>query len=147
MTAEGIAPFAHHRVIMRMRDGDRFEAARRLDPAPRFIVDERHAIPKHIAVRRLHQKRALADGKMRLDGNAGDTVIFLLEAKPVSRTQLLERRPGLAIPADELAIIRADRANRGRRGGFRELRAASDADEWGRNGLRATFFATVRGSL
>jgi hypothetical protein len=74
---------------------------------------------------------------MRLDGNAGDTVIFLLEAKPVSRTQLLERRPGLAIPADELAIIRADRANRGRRGGFRELRAASDADEAGhRFGLR-----------
>ena len=43
--------------------------------------------------------------------------------------QLVERRPSLAVPADVLALVLADRAARRRLGALGELDPAGDADE------------------
>ncbi len=49
------APIHHRRVIVRMRNRNRLESAKRLDDFNGRIVDQADAVPQHVAVRRAHQ--------------------------------------------------------------------------------------------
>src|SRR5512143_4084649 len=47
--AEGVAPFDHRRVEMRMRDGDEIEAAACLQRCDGFVGDDAEALPEDVA--------------------------------------------------------------------------------------------------
>ena len=67
--AEGVRPFHHRGVEMRMRDGDRLDAAERLDRRHGRGIERCDAIPQHVAAGGAQQQRALADGKARADAD------------------------------------------------------------------------------
>ena len=49
---------------MRVRDGDRGDAAQRLNPGYSIAFDEANAIPKNVTGPILNQESALADGEL-----------------------------------------------------------------------------------
>ena len=106
---ERLAPVGDRAIEMRVRDGDRLQAAERADIIDRFAGDQRHAIPHHAAIGLGHQKRALPDRKSRLDGNAGDAEIVAPDEFATLR-HLLAREPRLAFPVHELPLVLADQA-------------------------------------
>ena len=126
--AEGAAPLDHRAIEMRVRDRDRIDAALRLDGTQRCLVDQAHAVPQHVAADASHQQPALADRERRLDADADKARVLLAHDHAMALLQVAQRRPALALPADELALVGADRACARRLAGFRELHAAGDAD-------------------
>ena len=74
--AERLAPVGDRAVVMRMRDGDRLQAAERADVFDGRPGHQRDAIPHHAAIGRAHQQRALPDRKIRLDGDPGNAEII-----------------------------------------------------------------------
>ena len=131
--AEGPAPLDHGRVVVRVRDGDRGNAAQRLDHAHRRAVDKADAVPQHVLAWpalnfRRRQQRALADRELRLSADAEQAIALLLECKAMARAQVLKRRPLLTGPADELPLVLADRAGLRRRLVRCELGPAGDTD-------------------
>ena len=75
--AEGAAPLHHRRVEVRMRDGDRLEAAEALDQGHGGVIQQRDAVPQDVAVRRADEQRALADGECRLRADADQARLVL----------------------------------------------------------------------
>ena len=99
-------------------------AARRLERGCGLLVDQRDAVPQEAR----DDKRALADREPRLRPDPDEAGLDLLHPVAVPRRERGHRRPSLAVVADVLALVQADRAalRRGRR--RRELRPAGDAD-------------------
>ncbi len=93
------------------------------------VVDQRDAVPQHVALVGLQQQRALADGEGRHRADADQARLVLPEAVEVAARQRLVRGPALAGRRHELTLLVADRAARGFLLGGRELRAAGAADE------------------
>jgi len=71
---EGAAPFDHRAVVVRVRDGDGGDTAESADGADGFFIEETDAIPEDVAVRRLDEERALADGELRLSADANEVL-------------------------------------------------------------------------
>src|SRR6266536_1870619 len=112
---EGVRPFDHGTVEMRVTDRDRADAAQLADLCEHVIVDVGDHVPQHVPPGRAHQQGALADGSRRRGADTHHTGAFLLDPAAVaSRTQLGERGPLLPVPADVLTFIQADRAVRAR---------------------------------
>jgi hypothetical protein len=111
-----------------MRDRDRGDPAELLDLRAELIVEERDAVPEDVAARCLDEERALADREARLAADPDDAGPLLADLGVVIPTELLERRPALAVAADVLPLVLADRAARRRLGAFGELAAAGDAE-------------------
>ncbi len=107
---ERMRPFDHRRIIMRMRDGDADEAAEPLDDGDRGLVEERDAVPQHVAFFGHHQQRALADGEGGHRADADEARLVLAESVAVAARQRLVRGPRLARGRHELARFIADRA-------------------------------------
>src|SRR5712692_5985630 len=101
--AERAAPFHHGGVEMRMRDADPLEAAEPVDQRDGGVVEDRDAIPQHVAVRRQHQQGPLADGELRLRADADYARLVLavgvegprgsIEVQFYSRPSTRTRRP------------------------------------------------------
>ena len=69
---EAVRPLDHRRVVVRVRDRDRVRARRaRSISALGLVVEQRHAVPQHVAVAVRHQQRPLADRELRLGADAG----------------------------------------------------------------------------
>ena len=118
--AERLAPVGDRAIIMRMRDGDRLQAAERADVVDGFAGDQRHAIPHHAAIGLGHQQRALPDRKTRLDADAGNAEIVAPD-ELVTLRQFLAREPRLALPVHKLPLVLADQAGLRRLGAFGKL--------------------------
>src|SRR4029079_19647690 len=65
---EGARPLDQRRVVVRVRDRYRGDAAELLDARAELVVEERDAVPEDVAARarRLDEERALADREARL---------------------------------------------------------------------------------
>ena len=129
--AEGAAPFHHRGVVVRVRDRDPGEAAERLDDRDRRRVEERDAIPQHVALRGAHQQRALADPEWRDRSDPDQAGLILAVAVEMPPRERVERGPLLPGGRHELALVLADRACRRRLLGRTELGSAGFADEGG----------------
>src|SRR5258708_17836780 len=86
--AERFAPVGDRAIEMRMRNGDRLQAAQRLNVVDRLAGDEGNAIPEHSAVRPRHQQRALPDRDARLDTDSGNSEIVAPD-QPLTFRQFL----------------------------------------------------------
>ena len=91
------------------------------------IVDEVcDHVPEHVAARRADQQRPLADSCGGLRADPDDTGAFFLDPAPVPGClEFRQRSPLLAVPADVLALVQADRAILA---GSRVLHPAGPAD-------------------
>ena len=94
-----------------------------LTDAARAALTERHLFAPAWSGIATAIPAALADSEARLDAES-EYAHVLPHGKLVLRRQLVRRQPGLAFPADILALILADRAARRRHGTFDELHAA-----------------------
>jgi hypothetical protein len=137
---EGVRPFHHRGVEMRVRNRDRFYAAETLDQRDRCFVQKRDAIPQHVAAGRAHQQRALADGEPRLRPDAEDVRLVGAKAVDMALPERRERRPALPARRDVLPLLLADRALRGRIIARRVLRAAGSADKGGHDSMMLHLF-------
>jgi len=108
---------------MRMRNRDPLQPAERADIGYRFVGRERNAVPHHATIRLAQQQGTLADGKGRLEPEAGNAEVVTPD-HPMRLRQLLARQPALALPVHELPLVLADRAGRRWRYVFRKLRTA-----------------------
>jgi len=112
---EGAAPFDHRAVVVRVRDGDGGDTAESADGADGFFIEETDAIPEDVAVRRLDEERALADGELRLSADANEVWLLLKDdVFPWALAHFFERGPGLSVGADVLTFVEADGAGVGR---------------------------------
>src|SRR5438552_1258306 len=136
--AENPTPFHDRRMKMWMRDGDRLETTLCLQRRNSLVCDERDAIPKHIAARRLDQQCALSDGETGLDAD-GQNTIFVLHHHLMVSAELCHGRPGLTSPSDILPLVFADGTSRGFLVARRELHAALPAHEMRHEDLRSDF--------
>ena len=114
--AEGRAPFEHRGIVVRVRDRDRGNPAQLLDLGDDLVVDQAQAVPKDVAVLVLDQECPLADGEVRLDGQAAEPLLLLLPDDVMALRQRLQRRPFLPALRHPLALVLADRATGGRPG-------------------------------
>ena len=119
-TAERLAPISDRAIKMRVRNGDRLQAAERADVVDGVAGDQRHAVPHHAAILFAQQQRALPDRKIRLDADAGNAEI-VAPGKLVAFRQLFTREPRLALPVHKLPLVFADGTPRRRLGTFRKL--------------------------
>jgi hypothetical protein len=109
---------------VRVRDGDRADAAGGIDCGGDRVVDERNAVPEQV----LNEKRALPDSEARLGANPDQSRLQLLDPRAVANAPVGERGPLLAFVTDVLALVAADRARLRRRSRRPELRTAGDAE-------------------
>ncbi len=128
---EGMRPFDHRSVIMRMRDRDADQPAQCLDDGDSGVVEERNAVPQHVALVGRKQQRPLPDGEHRHGADADEILFVLPEAVEMAAFERVVRRPGLTGRRHILAIFVADRAALRRLHRWRELCAAGDADKGG----------------
>ena len=63
---EAVRPFDHRRVVVRVRDRDRGEPAAAVDLRRGRVVEQRDAVPQHVALAVRDEQRALADREARL---------------------------------------------------------------------------------
>src|SRR5262249_59529144 len=94
-------------------------------------IDDGDAAPQNIAFGRAHAERALADGEFRHRPDPDQAGLVLLIAIEVAARERIEHGPLLAAGRNELPLVLADRAGRGRRVRRRKLAAAGLADESG----------------
>ena len=106
---------------------DRVDATQLGDPVSRGVIEKRYAVPENVAVRRAHEQRPLTDPECWLEANA-DQVRFLgAQLGGAIVGQVRGGGPLLAVPADGLAFVLADRAVSGRRVGVGVLHGACRA--------------------
>src|ERR1700739_10416 len=105
--AEGGAPFRHRRIIMRMRNRDRLQTAETVDDLDHRVVDQADAVPQHIALRRPHQQRALADAEQRRRADS-DQFRLMTKRRHMGGPQLRQTRPALAGRRHELTLFIAN---------------------------------------
>src|SRR6266567_3128471 len=113
-----------------MRDRDCRQPTALAQRLHRRIVDQADAVPHDVAHGRLRDQRALADRHLWPCRDLKEARLEVLDdVPPTLRHQLLEGGPLLAIPADVLPLVLADRAVLRRRLARRVLHAARAADE------------------
>src|SRR6188472_4112364 len=100
----------HRGVVVRVRDRDRGQAAALANGALDLPVEQRDAIPQHVAAGGLDEQRALLDREARLRPDPGQSGLLGAEVGAVTGAQLVEGGPALSPPADVLALVLADRA-------------------------------------
>src|SRR3546814_2430781 len=110
--AERATPFDHARVVVRMRDRNRADAAGFAHACHGVVIDQRDAVPQQVAARRTHQQRALADREAWLGADAEQAFGLRFDAVAMRVAQRFERGPLLPAAADVLALVLADRATR-----------------------------------
>src|SRR6218665_384598 len=93
---ECFGPVLHRRVIMRMGDGDCAKAAQRPDNCLRRLIEERDAIPKHVAGGCTQEKGALIDGECRYGLDCHEAGLEFEPGIAMCSCQFLPCRPGLA---------------------------------------------------
>jgi hypothetical protein len=76
--AEGMAPFHHGGVVVRVGDGDTGEAAEPLHDLDGGGIYERDAVPQDVARGSAHKQRALADGEFGNRPDPDQTGLVLL---------------------------------------------------------------------
>jgi len=76
---EDARPLDHGGVIVGVRDGDGGNPAHTADRRDRRLVEQADAIPEHVAARRPHQERPLADGKARFRPDAQQPRVLFLD--------------------------------------------------------------------
>src|SRR5689334_4562864 len=123
---EGLRPFIHGRVEMRMRDRDRLQTTHALYKADRRRIERRNAVPENIAAVRADQDRALPDGETGAD--ADDAGGVFVECVHVALLKCLQRRPRLSARRHVLPLLVANRTLGGRLRAFGILRAAGNTD-------------------
>src|SRR5215468_640490 len=128
---KGAAPLDHRRIEVGMRNGDRPEAAEAVDEGDGGSVDERDAVPEHIAVGRAQEERALTDGKAWLRANADEARLVLPKAVEMGHAEPVQGRPGLTGWRLELTFILAHPALGRRSGAWCILHSAGCADKGG----------------
>ena len=111
---ERVRPVDVGGVEVRVRHADGGDAAERLDVLAGRVVEHRHAVPQHVALRRLHQERPLPDRDRRLGADPQQARLLLAPVVRGGLEQLGHRRPALAAVPDVLALVEADRALCGR---------------------------------
>src|SRR6266568_2351982 len=124
---EGPAPLDEGRVVVRMRDRDRTDAAEVAYRIDRGVVDHCDAVPKQVAFGRPDEQRALADRKRRFGADA-DQAHVVPQPVVMLLAQLIQGRPSQAAPTDVLPLVLADRAALGCISAGRELHATGGAD-------------------
>ena len=115
---------------MRVRHGDPGNPAQLANPLDRGVVDQAHAVPQHVPVRRPDQQGPLTDAQPGLDADPDQAVLDVpdLRAEPFP-PKLGQRGPPLARPAHVLALVLADGAAIGRPVSGRMLNRAGPAGE------------------
>jgi hypothetical protein len=114
---------------VRVRDRDRAEPAELLDAGADLVVEQRDAVPEDVPARCLDEEGALPDREARRRADANQARPLLPDVRAMVAAKIVERRPPLAVPADVLSLVLADRAARRRLRALRELTSARDADE------------------
>src|SRR3954468_9985136 len=115
-------------VEVRLGNRDRGDAAEVTDPLSRGPVEQGDAVPQHVAGRGADQQRALPDPERRGDAEADQVGFLLAHLVGVVLRELGHGGPLLAVPADVLPLVGADRAARRRLHGVGVLHAARGAD-------------------
>lgn len=72
---EALCPFDHRRVVVRVGDRDRVDAARAREGVRRLVVEQRDAVPEQA----VDEERPLADGKRRLGADPEETRLYLID--------------------------------------------------------------------
>ncbi len=92
------------------------------------VVQQRQAIPQHVAARRLQQECALSDAEPRLGLELSEAGLKAFDAIAMGAAQRIKRGPLLAVEPYELPLFLADFTMPRRVWSIRVLRAAGDAD-------------------
>ena len=108
------------------------------DSTTRHLVEQRQAVPEHVAARRLHEQRPLADRERRRHADAAQPGHLLADVGAMRTAHLVVRHPALAVLGNVLPLVAADRARRRRLGRLRVLRAARPAEERRHRGYMLT---------
>ncbi len=124
-----VGPFDHRRIKMRMRNGDRTNAAAHVDLGDGFVVQQRNAIPEQTSTGRLQKQCALSDGELRLRADAEKLWRFIFDTIVMIARQAVERYPFLTAVTNELPFVFANCAVRRRFGSRAILRSALHADK------------------
>src|SRR6266542_1752688 len=108
---EGVAPLHQAAVEVRVGRGDAGQPAELAHPLHGGVVEVARAVPEHVAGLGLDQEGALADRQRRGHADAGETGLQLAKLRAEALGgQFLQGGPLLALPADVLALVLADRA-------------------------------------
>ena len=109
---------------MRVRDRDGLDTAKALNLGCSLLIEQGDAVPKDIPLRRLDQQGTLPDSKLWLRPDTNQAWLMLLHHVMESLfLHRYQRCPLLAIVADVLACIQADRTSRWGRLARWELRS------------------------
>lgn len=115
-------------VEVRVGHTDRVDTAQGGDSPLRVVVEQRDAVPQHIAVRCTDEKRALADRDRRAHTDADEVRFLLPQFVGVVAGQFAHRGPALSPRADVLTLVLADRAVRRRLFRVRVLHGTGHTD-------------------
>ena len=114
---------------MRVRNRDGVQPSERRDDLDRGVVEQRDAIPEHVAGWCLEQQRPLPNAEGRRGADPQQLRFEALEGVAVALRQLRKGGPALTGAGYVLALVVTDRTRRRRRRGRRILRAAGGAHE------------------
>jgi len=92
---------------VRVRDGDRLEAAAPLDLLGRGVVEQRHTVPHQQPLAERHEQRTLADRERWLRADAGQLELWR-HPVPLPCARLGHGGPSLAARGHVLARVLAD---------------------------------------
>src|SRR5690606_38380879 len=126
---ERAAPVGDARMEVRVRDGDRPNAAQGLDQRHGRGIEHGDAVPQYVPVLRAQQHRPLPDGETWPRCNAENAGLVLEPAVDVAEREPLLCGPGLSGRRDELPLVLTNRAALRGRLRWRILRATGGADE------------------
>ena len=129
--AEGLAPFDAASIEVRMADGDRRQSSQAPDPVLGRGVDKGEAVPQEVALGSGQQECPLPDPHRGLGGDLPEAGFQLAELGPKVALHLCQARPPLALAADVLALVGADRTAFWRNCGWSLLYPAGLAYESG----------------
>jgi nucleotide-binding universal stress UspA family protein len=127
-SAEGVGEFDIGGVEMRVRHADGANPAELGDPSPGGLVQQRGAVPQHVALRGAHQQSPLTDGEGRVHPDAEKPWLLLTDDHGMIAGQVGHSGPALAATADILALVSADGARIRRPRRVSLLNAAGNAD-------------------
>src|SRR4029078_13259676 len=102
--AKSFAPVRDRAIVMRMRNGDRLQAAERADMLDRFARGQGDAVPHHAAVGFGDDQRAWPDREARLEPYPRDPEIVAPD-NPVTLGERLAREPFLALPSQPTPLV------------------------------------------
>ena len=113
-----------------MRNANVLQAAAPLDVIDGGRIERAQAVPKNISFGRLQQESTLADAETGLQVECGERTLLQNDAHLVVITNVFKRRPLLAIQANELSLVFANRTARRRYSRLFKLCPAGDANRF-----------------